>query len=87
MAGVLEHAVGTWGLWFVSIGLIISALGAYLALDLTSALTLIPFFLAALFALKLVFTREGFSEGSKPGPRDWALAILATCLLYTSRCV
>src|SRR5690606_9414428 len=26
MAGVLEHAVGPWGLWFVSIGLIVSVL-------------------------------------------------------------
>ncbi|MFV0432772.1 MAG: basic amino acid/polyamine antiporter [Leucobacter sp.] len=141
MAGVLEHAVGTWGLWFVSIGLIISVLGAYLAwslmaaevlsvmagdrdmprflaktnrngvpenavllsslfvqvmlvillfasnaldlaLDLTSALTLIPFFLAALFALKLVITRDGFAGASKPSAKDWALAILAT--VYTA---
>lgn len=137
MAGVLEHAVGPWGLWFVSIGLIVSVLGAYLAwslmaaevlsvmadekdmprflsktnkngvpenavlltslfvqlllvillfasnaldlaLDLTSALTLIPFFLAALFALKLVFTRDGFADGARPTAWDWLLAVLAT---------
>jgi arginine:ornithine antiporter/lysine permease len=112
MAGVLEAAVGSWGAVFVSVGLIISVLGAYLAwtlmaaevlfvaakdrdmprflrratgddvpvnalilstalsqfflvvtlfsdnafnlaLDLTSALTLIPFLLAAAFALRL----------------------------------
>lgn len=140
MAGVLEHAVGPWGRWFVSLGLIISVLGAYLAwslmaaevlsvmaeerdmprflaktnkngvpqnavlltssfvqlllvvllfannaldlaLDLTSALTLIPFFLAALFALKLVLRRDGFANGA-PGVRDWLLVILAT--LYTA---
>ncbi|MFE3035031.1 basic amino acid/polyamine antiporter [Streptomyces canus] len=112
MAGVLEHAVGTWGKVFVSVGLIVSVLGAYLAwtlmaaevlfvaakdddmprflkrstaadvpvpalvmstllsqlflvvtlfsddafnfaLDLTSALTLIPFLLAAAFAVRI----------------------------------
>ncbi|AVH61635.1 amino acid permease [Streptomyces dengpaensis] len=37
MAGVLEHAVGTWGKVFVSVGLIISVLGAYLAWTLMSA--------------------------------------------------
>jgi arginine:ornithine antiporter/lysine permease len=37
MAGVLEAAVGTWGQVFVSIGLIISVLGAYLAWTLMAA--------------------------------------------------
>ncbi|GIG68219.1 basic amino acid/polyamine antiporter [Phytomonospora endophytica] len=37
MAGVLEAAVGTWGKVFVSIGLIISVLGAYLAWTLMAA--------------------------------------------------
>lgn len=145
MAGVLEHAVGPWGRWFVSIGLIVSVLGAYLAwslmaaevlsvmaesqdmprflartnrngvpenavllssllvqlllfillfasnaldlaLDLTSALTLIPFFLAALFALKLVLSRNGGTEKNTGKntlvPRDIMLAILAC--LYTA---
>ncbi|MFH8391827.1 MULTISPECIES: basic amino acid/polyamine antiporter [unclassified Streptomyces] len=118
MAGVLESAVGTWGQVFVSVGLIVSVLGAYLAwtlmaaevlfvaakdedmprflsrstradvpvpalllttlltqvvlvvtlfsddafnfaLDLTSALTLIPFLLAAGFALKIARRRFG----------------------------
>ncbi|MDN6658944.1 MAG: amino acid permease, partial [Acidipropionibacterium jensenii] len=142
---VLEHAVGPWGRWFVSIGLIVSVLGAYLAwslmaaevlsvmaesqdmprflartnrngvpenavllssllvqlllvillfasnaldlaLDLTSALTLIPFFLAALFALKLVLSRNGGTEKNTGKntlvPRDIMLAILAC--LYTA---
>ncbi|QDN74433.1 amino acid permease [Streptomyces sp. S1A1-7] len=132
MAGVLESAVGTWGKAFVSVGLIVSVLGAYLAwtlmaaevlfvaaededmprflgrstaadvpvpallmttlltqvvlvvtlfsddafsfaLDLTSALTLIPFLLAAAFALKT-------ARGSPGG--DLAVAALAT--LYTA---
>jgi arginine:ornithine antiporter / lysine permease len=37
MAGVLEEAVGTWGKVFVSVGLIISVLGAYLAWTLMAA--------------------------------------------------
>ncbi|SFE45059.1 basic amino acid/polyamine antiporter [Streptomyces mirabilis] len=132
MAGVLESAVGTWGKVFVSVGLIVSVLGAYLAwtlmaaevlfvaaededmprflgrstaadvpvpallmttlltqvvlvvtlfsddafsfaLDLTSALTLIPFLLAAAFALKTARGRPG---------GDLAVAALAT--LYTA---
>lgn len=37
MAGVLEAAVGSWGEVFISIGLIVSVLGAYLAWTLMSA--------------------------------------------------
>ncbi|MFE9882768.1 basic amino acid/polyamine antiporter [Streptomyces sp. NPDC005784] len=132
MAGVLESAVGTWGQVFVSVGLIVSVLGAYLAwtlmaaevlfvaakdedmprflsrstaadvpvpalllstlltqvvlvatlfsddafdfaLDLTSALTLIPFLLAAAFAVKITRGRFG---------GDLVIASLAT--VYTA---
>lgn len=141
MAGVLEHAMGPWGRWFVSAGLIVSVLGAYLAwslmaaevlsvaaedrdmprflaktnangvpanavlltslfvqallvillfannaldlaLDLTSALTLIPFLLAALYALKLVVTREGYEHSPAGLGRDRILAVLAVA--YTA---
>ena len=37
MAGVLEAAVGGWGTVFVSVGLIVSVLGAYLAWTLMAA--------------------------------------------------
>ena len=37
MAGVLEAAVGEWGKVFVSVGLIVSVLGAYLAWTLMAA--------------------------------------------------
>ncbi|WP_320777371.1 basic amino acid/polyamine antiporter [Streptomyces sp. CRN 30] len=37
MAGVLQSAVGTWGRVFVSVGLIVSVLGAYLAWTLMAA--------------------------------------------------
>jgi arginine:ornithine antiporter/lysine permease len=140
MAGVLEAAVGTWGKVFVSVGLIVSVLGAYLAwtlmaaevlfvaakdddmprflgrataadvpvpalvmttvlsqivlvityfsddafnfaLDLTSALSLIPFLLAAAYALKLVMTRETYPAGATIR-RDLIVAALAT--FYTA---
>jgi arginine:ornithine antiporter/lysine permease len=140
MAGVLEEAVGGWGAVFVSVGLIVSVLGAYLAwtlmaaevlyvaakdddmpsflkrvnareaptpallmttiliqimllvtlasddafnfmLNMTSALTLIPFVLAAGFALKIAFTRDGYGERPEGRTRDLAVAALAT--LYT----
>jgi arginine:ornithine antiporter/lysine permease len=142
MAGVLEAAVGDWGKVFVSIGLIVSVLGAYLAwtlmaaevlfvaakdddmprflkrvnpvtdvpgsalllstllvqvmlvvtlfsedafgfaLDLTSALTLIPFLLAAAYALKLVLTRETYAEQAQGWTRELVVGALAT--LYTA---
>jgi len=137
MAGVLEAAVGEWGKVFVSIGLIVSVLGAYLAwtlmaaevllvaakdddmprflkrvdekdvpgpallmttvliqimlvvtlfssdafnfaLDLTSALTLIPFLLAAAYALKLVVTRETYDAEPRGYGREMVVAVLAT---------
>jgi len=140
MAGVLEAAVGPWGAWFVSAGLIVSVLGAYLAwtlmsaevlfvaakdrdmprflnrtsaanvptsalllttiliqvvliltllsedafnfaLNMTSALSLFPFLLAAGYALKLVFTRETYADQPEGWRRDLVVAGLAT--LYT----
>jgi arginine:ornithine antiporter/lysine permease len=139
MAGVLEAAVGTWGQVFISIGLIVSVLGAYLAwtlmaaevlyvaahdddmprflrranaadvpvpalvmstllsqvflivtlfsdnafnfaLELTSALTLIPFLLAAAFAVKVALGRDA-GIGRGPG-RDLLVGSLAT--VYTA---
>jgi arginine:ornithine antiporter / lysine permease len=144
MAGVLEEAVGTWGKVFVSVGLIISVLGAYLAwtlmaaevlfvaakdddmprflrrstaadvpiaalvlttalaqvflvvtlfsddafnfaLDMTSALTLIPFLLAAAYAVKVALGEPGDTRGR---PRDLVIALVATAytafLLYAA---
>jgi arginine:ornithine antiporter / lysine permease len=141
MAGVLEEAVGTWGKTFVSVGLIVSVLGAYLAwtlmaaevlfvaakdddmprflqrssaadvpipalvmttllsqvvlvvtyfsddafnfaLDLTSALTLIPFLLAAAYAAKLALTGEGYSAPDPALRRELTIAVVAT--VYTA---
>lgn len=141
MAGVLEAAVGPWGTVFVSVGLIVSVLGAYLAwtlmaaevlfvaakdddmprflaratsddaptaallmttiliqivlivtafsedafnfaLDLTSALTLIPFLLAAAYAFKLALTRETYREQPEGWRRELVVGALAT--LYSA---
>jgi len=141
MAGVLEAVVGRWGLIFVSAGLIISVLGAYLAwtmlcaevlfsaaetdtmpsflarqnanqvpaaalwltaimvqifliltlfaqyaftlaLELTSSLTLIPYFLVAAYALKLVWTGETYAAEPQQRRRDMILAGLA--VVYTA---
>jgi len=140
MAGVLGAVVGPWGVWFVSIGLIVSVLGAYLAwsllaaevlfsaakselvpralarenqnqvpvaalwltnilvqvfliltlfaqeafnlaLDMTSAKTLIPYVLVAGYALKLALTRETYGPDSKERNKDLIWAGIAT--LYT----
>jgi arginine:ornithine antiporter / lysine permease len=140
MAGVLEEAVGGWGAVFVSAGLIVSVLGAYLAwtlmaaevlfvaakdddmprflrrenaagapvtsvvmttvliqvvlfvtmasenafdfaLNMTSALSLFPFVLAAGYALRLVVTRETYTEHPEGRTRDLVVASVAT--LYT----
>ncbi len=140
VAGVLEAVVGRWGSVFISAGLIVSVLGAYLAwtlmaaevlsiaakkkdmpaflarenanqvpasallmssifvqvvlvatlfsddaftfaLSLTSHLSLIPFFLSAAFALKLVINRDTYDTNPKGYHGDMVVAILAT--LYT----
>ncbi|MFE5243578.1 MULTISPECIES: basic amino acid/polyamine antiporter [unclassified Streptomyces] len=140
MAAVLEEAVGTWGQVFVSVGLIVSVLGAYLAwtlmaaevlfvaakdhdmprflrhansadvpvpallmttllsqvvlvitlfsddafnfaLDLTSALSLIPFLLAAAFAVKIMVRPDELTRGTAKR-RDLTVGIVAT--LYTA---
>ncbi|MEU7023588.1 basic amino acid/polyamine antiporter [Streptomyces sp. NPDC046203] len=142
MAGVLEAAVGTWGQVFVSVGLIVSVLGAYLAwtlmsaevlfvaakdedmprflarvshddvpvpallmstslvqvvlvvtafsgdafnfaLDLTSSLTLIPFFLAAAFALKIALRPERAGVPAGSGTRR-ELVVGALATVYTA---
>lgn len=138
VAGVMESMVGPWGAIFISVGLLISVLGAYLAwsllaaevpyvaskyglfpkffgelnenkvpknallmtnlivqaflivtmfseyafvvaLELTSALTLIPYLLVAAYAVKLAYTRESYELD--PGARNTGLviAVVATC--------
>jgi len=141
MAAVLEAVVGPWGAIFVSVGLIVSVLGAYLAwslicaevlftaaktkdmpsvfgtenvnktpanamwltsiivqlivittywsrdafslmLNLTSAMTLIPYFLVAAYALKIAQRGETYDAKPEERKRDFAIATIAT--VYTA---
>jgi arginine:ornithine antiporter/lysine permease len=140
VAGVLESVVGTWGLVFISAGLIVSVLGAYLAwtlmaaevafvaakhadmpaflartnrnevpaaallmttvliqlvllvtlfsddaftftLKLCSALSLVPYMLAAGYALKLGITRETYEHD--PGSRRKQTLVAGIATFYT----
>ena len=137
MAGALEVVVGRWGNIFVSIGLIISVLGAYLAwtlfaaevpfmaaksnlmpnflnhenaqkvpsrslwmtnivvqsfliitlfaqnaftlaLELTSAMSLIPYLLVAAYALKLALTRETYEQDASRRIPEMIISLVAT---------
>jgi arginine:ornithine antiporter / lysine permease len=139
MAGALEAVVGRWGSIFVSVGLLISVLGAFLAwtlfaaevpfmaaksnlmpnflnhenaqkvpsrslwmtnivvqgflivtlfaqnaftlaLELTSAMSLIPYLLVAAFALKLALTRETYENDNR---RNRELLISIVAVLYS----
>ncbi|MFE4227939.1 basic amino acid/polyamine antiporter [Arthrobacter sp. NPDC056886] len=141
VGSVLEAAVGPWGAWFISAGLIVSVLGAFLAwslmaaevlyaaakdkdmpaflanwtpkgvpgnallistlfiqlllvvvlfaegaldfmLDLTAALALMPFALAAGYALKIAITRDGYT-GVAPSVRTRDLIVAALAVVYT----
>ena len=141
MAGVLEAAVGHWGALLISVGLIVSVLGAYLAwtlmaaevlfvaakdqdmpafisrtnetkvpiaalimtsvliqvvlltvmfsedaftftLKLCSALSLVPYLLAAAYALKIGRRGEGYEKNPEGRGKDVVIAALAT--IYTA---
>lgn len=137
MAGALEVVVGRWGNVFISVGLLISVLGAYLAwtlfaaevpfmaaksnlmpnvlnhenaqkvpsvslwmtnilvqvflivtlfsenafdlaLELTSAMSLIPYLTVAAYALKLALTRETYEQDSRSRMPEMIVAAIAT---------
>lgn len=137
VAAVLAYIVGPWGLIFVSVGLIVSVLGAYLswallsaevlfsaaknksmpaflakesaqgvpvasmwltsgliqvllilmlfatyaftlALELTSALSLIPYLFVAAYGLKLAFSRETYEGQAIERKRDLIISAIAT---------
>jgi arginine:ornithine antiporter/lysine permease len=141
MVGVFESVVGDWGEWFISIAVIVSVLGAYLAwtlmaaevmyiparaddfpeflgrendngtpitalvvtslgvqglllltlavsdalnfmLDLCTSLALIPYFLAAAYALKLGLTGEAY-EGVTAGARRKETIVAGVSVAYT----
>jgi hypothetical protein len=55
MAGVMEAVAGYWGTAFISVGVIVSVLGAYLAWTLMSAEVLFVAGLATFYTVFLVF--------------------------------
>jgi arginine:ornithine antiporter/lysine permease len=136
MAGALEVVVGRWGNAFISIGLLISVLGAFLAwtlfaaevpfmaaknnlmpnflrrenaqkvpatslwmtngvvqtfliitlfaenafdlaLELTSSMALIPYFMVSAYAFKLALTRETYAEQASTRNRELVIALIA----------
>jgi arginine:ornithine antiporter/lysine permease len=141
MVGVFEYVVGDWGEVFISVAVVISVLGAYLAwtlmaaevmyvparsedmpaflaqedenktpitalvvtslavqalvaltlvvsdalnfmLDLSTSLALIPYFLAAAFALKIGLTGEGY-DGVEPRVRRRETIVAGAATAYT----
>lgn len=137
MVGLFEDTVGPWGEWFISAGVIVSVLGAYLAwtlmaaevafvparsndmprflgrenaagtpitaliattigvqallaltlfvddslnfmLDLTTSLALVPYLLAAAYALKLTLSGETYEEDSSERVKHGIFAGVAT---------
>jgi arginine:ornithine antiporter / lysine permease len=141
VGSVLEAVVGPWGAWFISAGLIVSVLGAFLAwslmaaevlfaaakdgdmpaflakstskdvpgnallmstlfiqlllvvvlfaegaldfmLDLTAALSLMPFALAAGYAFKIALARDGY-DGLPRGLRTRELVVGGLATVYT----
>ncbi|MBF0688410.1 MAG: amino acid permease [Cellulomonas sp.] len=141
MIGVFESVVGPWGATFISVGVVVSVLGAYLAwtlmaaevmyhparnddlpellgrenrvgtpimalvatsiavqalllltllvsdalnfmLDLCTSLALIPYFLAAAYALKIALTGEGY-EGVDPRTRRTHAIVAGVATGYT----
>jgi arginine:ornithine antiporter / lysine permease len=140
MATVLEAVVGHWGAVFISVGVVVSVLGAYLAwtlmaaevlyipathddmprflrrentakapiwalilsssfvqlmlvvvlfvedalnfmLDLCTSLALIPYLLAAAYALKIAVTGETYSGGDRARTRELVIGVVA--VIYT----
>jgi arginine:ornithine antiporter/lysine permease len=80
MAQVLEAVVGHWGAVFVSIGLLISVLGAYLAWSLICAEVL--FTAAKTKDMPSVFARENANK--VPSAALWATNIVVQIIVITT---
>ena len=80
MAAVLEAVVGHWGAVFVSIGLLVSVLGAYLAWSLICAEVL--FAAAKTKDMPAVFSRENANK--VPAAALWATNIVVQVIVITT---
>lgn len=80
MAGVLEAVVGPWGAVFVSVGLLVSVLGAYLAWSLICAEVLSA--AARTKDMPAVFARE--NKAKVPSAALWASNIMVQLIVITT---
>jgi arginine:ornithine antiporter / lysine permease len=80
MAGVLEAVVGHWGAVFISLGLIVSVLGAYLAWSLICAEVL--FAAARTKDMPALFARENANK--VPSVALWATNIVVQVIVITT---
>ena len=80
MAGVLEAVVGPWGAVFVSIGLIVSVLGAYLAWSLICAEVMSA--AARTRDMPALFARE--NKAKVPSAALWASNIVVQLIVITT---
>ena len=80
MAGVLEAVVGPWGAMFVSVGLLVSVLGAYLAWSLICAEVLSA--AARTRDMPAVFARE--NKAKVPAAALWASNIMVQLIVITT---
>jgi arginine:ornithine antiporter/lysine permease len=80
MAQVLEAVVGHWGAVFVSVGLMVSVLGAYLAWSLICAEVL--FVAAKTRDMPVVFARENANK--VPSAALWATNIVVQIIVITT---
>ncbi|MBO9716274.1 MAG: amino acid permease [Pseudoxanthomonas sp.] len=80
MAGVLEAVVGPWGAVFISIGLLVSVLGAYLAWSLICAEVLSA--AARTRDMPAIFARE--NKAKVPAAALWASNIVVQAIVITT---
>jgi arginine:ornithine antiporter/lysine permease len=80
MAGVLEAVVGHWGAVFISVGVLVSVLGAYLAWSLICAEVL--FVAARTKDMPSLFSRENANK--VPSAALWATNIVVQIIVITT---
>ena len=80
LAGALELVVGPWGRWFISIGVLVSVLGAYLAWSLICAEIL--FASAKSKDMPRIFARE--NKNKVPANALWATNIVGSSFVIST---
>lgn len=80
LAGALEAAVGSWGRWFISVGVLVSVLGAYLAWSLICAEVL--FAAAKSGDMPRLFAAE--NRNRVPANALWATNLVVSAFLIST---